>query len=170
MIKPVRILAAGGTFDKHYNPIDGSLGFGESHIPALLQDARLTLAPVFEVVMQIDSLDMTQAHREQVLQRVLDASESRFVVIHGTDTMVQTAHVLGTALDQNEHQNSSKTVVMTGAMVPYAIAHSDATFNLGFALAAAQTLKPGVYIAMGGQVFEWDKVQKNRAAGRFEPQ
>jgi L-asparaginase len=163
----VRILAAGGTFDKHYNPLDGSLGFGQSQIPALLQDARLNQAPLFDIVMQIDSLDMTQAHREQVLQRVLSAAESRIIVIHGTDTMVETAQVLGKALGQTTQQHN-KTVVLTGAMVPYTIAHSDATFNLGFALAAAQTLGQGVYIAMGGQVFDWDKVKKNRALGRFE--
>jgi L-asparaginase len=163
----VRIFAAGGTFDKHYNPLDGSLGFGESQIPALLQDARLNQAPLFDIVMQIDSLDMTQAHREQLLQRVLSTPESRIIVIHGTDSMVETAQVMGKVLRQTTQQHN-KTVVITGAMVPYTIAHSDATFNLGFALAAAQTLGNGVYVAMGGQVFNWDKVKKNRALGRFE--
>jgi L-asparaginase len=162
----VRILAAGGTFDKHYNPLDGSLGFGQSYIPNILSDARLNQAVAFEVVMQIDSLDMTQAHRQHLLQRVIDSNETALVVIHGTDTMVQTAAVLGAAF--NAGTASAKTVVLTGAMVPFAIANSDATFNLGFALAASQVLAPGVYIAMGGQVFHWQEVQKNRLLGKFE--
>jgi L-asparaginase len=167
MHKSVRILAAGGTFDKHYNPLDGSLGFGASHIPALLKEARLNQACIFEEVMQIDSLDMAMAHRKQILARINEATENALVVIHGTDTLVQTAQVLG-----QEHQSgqlSQKTVVLTGAMVPVAIMQSDATFNLGFALAAAQVLPAGVYVAMGGQLFHWDQVQKNRPLGRFEP-
>ncbi len=166
MNKTIRILAAGGTFDKHYNPLDGSLGFGASHIPALLNDARLNQVCVFEEVMQIDSLDMNLGHRQQILARINVAAENALIVIHGTDTMVQTAQVLGQAYDAG--QLSQKTIVITGAMVPVAIIQSDAIFNLGFALAAAHTLPAGVFIAMGGQLFNWDKVKKNRSLGRFE--
>lgn len=162
-----RILAAGGTFDKHYNPLDGSLGFGESHIPTILRDARLNSPVAFEVVMQIDSLDMTQTHREHLLHTATQRAELGLVVIHGTDTMVETAQVFGAAF--NSGALAHKTVVFTGAMVPYAIANSDASFNLGFALGAAQILPAGVFVAMGGQVFGWQTVKKNRAIGRFEP-
>jgi L-asparaginase len=154
-------MAVGGTFDKRYNPLDGSLGFGDSHIPQLLADARLNQAVRFEVVMQIDSLDMQDAHREQLLRRCQTVAETRLLLVHGTDTMTDSARVL--ALGQ-----LNKVVVLTGAMVPYALEQSDATFNLGFALGAMACLSNGVYIAMGGQVFSWDQVLKNKALGRFQ--
>lgn len=160
-IAALRILAIGGTFDKRYNPLDGSLGFGRSHLPQILSDARLNQAPVFEEVLQIDSLDMVDSHRQIVLAACQRCPEPALVLIHGTDTMTNTAEVLLQA-------QLAKTIVLTGAMVPYALEQSDATFNLGFACAAAQCLPPGVYIAMGGQVFPTGHVQKNRQAGRFE--
>ncbi len=161
----IRILAAGGTFDKHYNPLDGSLGFGQSHIPTILQDARLNQSVAFETVMQIDSLDMTLDHRQKLLARASACIEPGLVVIHGTDTMVDTAHVFG---QSSSPALRNKVIVFTGAMVPYAIEHSDASFNLGFALCAVATIKAGVYIAMGGQLFAWNKVKKNRLLGVFE--
>ncbi len=157
----IRIIAVGGTFDKRYNPLDGSLVFGQSHLPVMLSDARLNQAATLEVVMQIDSLDMQDHHRQQVLEACKRATETRLIIIHGTDTMVQTAQLLGAA-------QLNKTIVLTGAMVPYAIEHSDASFNLGFAMACVQLNDPGVYIAMGGECFAAEQVRKNRQLGRFE--
>jgi L-asparaginase len=158
----LRLIATGGTFDKHYNELNGVLGFSESHLPAVIKRARLTIPVALEVLPLLDSLDMQDADRQRVLAACQAASEQAIVIVHGTDTMPQTAAVLGAA-------NLGKTVVLTGAMIPYEIANSDALFNLGFACGVAQTLAPGVYVAMNGQVFAWNKVTKNRAAGVFEP-
>lgn len=158
----LRIIATGGTFDKHYNELNGTLGFADSHMPQVLARARLTVPVELEILPLLDSLDMQDADRERVRAACAASPEKRIVIVHGTDTMKDTAAVLGTAaLD--------KTIVFTGAMIPYAIANSDAMFNLGFATAAAQTLAPGVYVAMNGQVFSWDNVTKNRSAGVFQP-
>ena len=157
----LRIIATGGTFDKHYNALTGELGFGDSHLPAAIARARLTLAVALEQLPLLDSLDMHDADRERVLASCRACAEKAIVIVHGTDTLRETAALLGAAaLD--------RTVVLTGAMIPYEIDHSDALFNLGFACAAAQMLAPGVYVAMNGQVFAWDKVEKNRAAGVFQ--
>jgi L-asparaginase len=164
-MKTIRIIAAGGTFDKRYNPLNGQLEFGSTHLAQIVQDARLNQTPTIEVAMQIDSLDMTDAHRATLLASCQQALEPALVLIHGTDTMTHTAQVLGQATAAGALQ---KTVVLTGAMVPYALENSDATFNLGFAMGAAQCLPQGVYIAMGGQVFAWDRVVKNREIGKFE--
>ena len=158
----LRIIATGGTFDKHYNELNGVLGFSDSHLPAVIARARLTVPVALEVLPLLDSLDMMDADRERVLASCQASAESRIVIVHGTDTMKETAGVLGT-------EALGKTIVLTGAMIPYEIANSDALFNLGFATAAAQTLAPGVYVAMNGQVFAWDNVTKNRAAGVFQP-
>ncbi len=161
----LRIIATGGTFDKHYDPLTGTLSFRDSVLPAALQRARVTQegaqACVFEALLALDSLDMQDTHRQQVLQSCQRAAEHHIVVVHGTDTMRETAAILGSA-------QLDKTIVLTGAMVPYLIDDSDAFFNLGFACAAAQLAKPGVYIAMNGQLFGWDNVKKNRELGRFE--
>lgn len=156
----LKIIATGGTFDKRYQPLDGSLGFAESHLPAILQRARITLPVTLEASHLMDSLDMTEADRQRILQSCQSAPERAIVIIHGTDTMRETAAVLGAA-------KLAQTIVMTGAMIPYDIADSDALFNLGFACASAQLLPAGVYVAMNGQIFDWDNVQKNRAAGEF---
>ncbi len=158
----LRILATGGTFDKHYDELNGKLGFGASHVPALLARCRLTVAVALEELPLIDSLDMLDADRQRILASCRAASEKAIVIIHGTDTMPETASVLGPA-------KLGQTIVLTGAMIPYEIANSDAMFNLGFACGVAQTLPPGVYVAMNGQIFAWDNVQKNRAAGVFQP-
>lgn len=158
----LRLIATGGTFDKHYNELNGVLGFSESHMPEVIKRARLTVPVALEVLPLLDSLDMQDADRQRVLAACQAAGEKAIVIVHGTDTMPQTAAVLGAA-------NLGKTVVLTGAMIPYEIANSDALFNLGFACGVAQTLAPGVYVAMNGQVFAWNNVTKNRAAGVFEP-
>lgn len=157
----LRIIATGGTFDKHYDPQTGQLIFQDSVLPGALQRARITQDYVFEPLLSLDSLDMDDSHRQQVLQACQSAPEERIVIVHGTDTMRETAAVLGAV-------TMEKTIVLTGAMVPYLIDDSDALFNLGFACAAAQLAMPGVYIAMNGQLFDWDNVTKNRAQGRFD--
>ena len=158
----LRLIATGGTFDKHYNELNGVLGFSESHMPEVIKRARLTIPVELEVLPLLDSLDMQDADRQRVLASCQAAAEKAIVIVHGTDTMPQTAAVLGAA-------KLGKTIVLTGAMIPYEIANSDALFNLGFACGVAQTLPAGVYVGMNGQVFAWDNVTKNRAAGVFQP-
>lgn len=158
----LRILATGGTFDKHYNALKGTLGFGASHLPDAIARARITVPVELEQLPLLDSLDMGDADRERVLASCLASAEKAIVIVHGTDTMPETAALLGAA-------KLDRTLVLTGAMIPYEIAHSDALFNLGFACGVAQVLPAGVYVAMNGQIFAWDNVQKNRAAGVFQP-
>jgi L-asparaginase len=158
----LRLIATGGTFDKHYNELTGVLGFADSHMPEVVKRARLTIPVELQVLPLLDSLDMQDADRQRVLEACQAASEKAIVIVHGTDTMPQTATVLGAA-------KLGKTIVLTGAMIPYEIANSDALFNLGFACGVAQTLPAGVYVGMNGQVFAWDNVTKNRAAGVFQP-
>jgi L-asparaginase len=157
----LRLIATGGTFDKHYDELTGTLGFAESHLPAVIARTRMTVPVAVEVLPLLDSLDMKDEDRTRVLAACQAASEKAIVIIHGTDTMRETARVLGAA-------KLEKAIVLTGAMIPYEIANSDALFNLGFACGVAQTLPPDVYVAMNGQVFPWDNVTKNRAAGVFE--
>ncbi|WP_317205084.1 asparaginase domain-containing protein [Janthinobacterium sp.] len=158
----LRILATGGTFDKHYNELKGVLGFADSHLPAAIARARITVPVALEQLPLQDSLDMVDADRARILAACRAAPEKAIIIVHGTDTMPETAAVLGAAA-------LGQTVVLTGAMIPYEIDNSDALFNLGFACAVAQTLPAGVYVAMNGQIFAWDNVQKNRAAGVFQP-
>jgi L-asparaginase len=157
----LRIIATGGTFDKHYNELNGVLGFADSHLPEVIKRTRMTIPVELEVVSLLDSLDMQDADRQRVLAACQAAPEKAIVIVHGTDTMRDTAQVLGAA-------GSDKTIVFTGAMIPYEIANSDALFNFGFACGVAQVLPPGVYVAMNGKVFSWDNVTKNRAAGVFQ--
>jgi L-asparaginase len=157
----IRIIITGGTFDKHYDEIRGSLTFKDSHLPEILTFVRCSVPIELELNQLIDSLDMQTANRLQVLESCSRAPEERIVITHGTDTMVETAEVLGRA-------GLAKTVVMTGAMVPYIFSNSDAVFNLGCAITAVQLLPHGVFIAMNGTVFPWDKVRKNRERGVFE--
>ncbi len=157
----LRIITTGGTFDKLYHPLTGELVFGASQVPALIELARPAEPPVIEALMAIDSLDMTDAHRTAVLDACRASPQKQVVVVHGTDTMVQTAAVLAQA-------HLPATIVLTGAMVPASVSGSDAGFNLAFAMACAATLAPGVWIAMNGQAHPWDRVRKNRALGRFE--
>ena len=155
-----RILVTGGTFDKHYDAIKGELTFKESHLPTILAQSRVTAPVSFEVVQLIDSLHMTDAHRRQVLDACRAAPERALIVVHGTDTMRETARVVGAA-------GLAKSIVFTGAMVPFSVQGSDALFNLGFAFAAAQLLSDGTYVAMNARVFGWEDVEKNRIEGVF---
>ena len=157
---PLRIIVTGGTFDKHYDEIRGELTFKDSHLPAILKQARVTAPIVLEINQLIDSLHMQEVNRQHILASCQAAPEAHIVVVHGTDTMTLTAAVLGAA-------GLDKTIVLTGAMIPYAVMGSDSLFNLGFACAAAQLLAPGVYIAMNGQAFAWNHVRKDVAAGVF---
>lgn len=156
----VRILATGGTFDKRYDPVAGSLAFGSTAIGEILTPAQVTI-PV-EVLMQIDSLEMTDEHRRQIADACERSPQTRIVIVHGTDTMLETAATVAA-------RNLAATVVLTGAMVPNAVRDSDAAFNLGFALAAATLAEAGVWIAMHARLHDWQLVRKNRALGRFEP-
>ncbi len=161
LMERIRILATGGTFDKEYNEIEGTLFFQQTHVPEMLRLGRCLLATEIETLMMVDSLDMTAADRERILERCRNAPERRVVITHGTDTMVETARYLGQAA-------IDKTIVLTGAMVPYKFGSSDGMFNLGSALAFVQTLPPGVYIAMNGRYFVWNRVRKNKELGIFE--
>ncbi len=157
----IRILITGGTFDKEYDEIKGRLFFKDTHIAEMLKLARCRLDVQIRTVMMIDSLEMTSEDRGLVLQNCLKAPETCIVITHGTDTMVKTARVLAGAI-------KDKTIVLTGAMIPYAFGSSDGLFNLGSALSLVQALPHGVYIAMNGQYFEWNRVKKNRELGLFE--
>jgi L-asparaginase len=159
----IRIFVTGGTFDKEYNELTGELFFQETHVPDMLRLGRSHLDVAVEMLMMIDSLQMTDADRHRILDRCRECAETRIVITHGTDTMEQTAAVLGKSM-------AGKTVVLTGAMVPYTFGSSDGMFNLGTALAFVQTLKNGVYVAMNGKCFTWNKVRKDRKRGIFEEQ
>jgi L-asparaginase len=160
----IRIVVTGGTFDKTYDEINGRLSFGSTHLPEMLRLGRSRVETTIETLMMIDSLDMTAADRGLIVEQCRMAAESRIVITHGTDTMVDTARVLAAAFPAD----AGKTIVLTGAMIPYAFGSSDGLFNLGSALSFVQVLGPGVYIAMNGRYFPWDKVRKNRETGGFE--
>jgi L-asparaginase len=160
-VPPIRIFVTGGTFDKEYNELTGELYFQESHLAEMLRLGRSRLPLEVRTLMMIDSLQMTAADRAIIIEQCRTAPESRIVITHGTDTMVETAAALAGAVE-------GKTIVLTGAMVPYKFGSSDGLFNLGSALAFAQTLPPGVYIAMNGRYFPAGSVRKNRQTGAFE--
>ena len=162
-MEAIRILATGGTFDKEYNELTGELFFKATHTGDMLHLGRCLLNVEIETIMMIDSLEMTDAHRQIILQRCRAVPEKRIVITHGTDTMPETAAVLGAGL-----HSAGKTVVLTGAMVPYKFGSSDGMFNLGTALAFVQTLTSGVYVAMNGRCFPWDGVRKDKKRGIFE--
>jgi L-asparaginase len=158
----IRILVTGGTFDKEYDELSGMLFFKDTHVQEMLRLGRAKLDLAIETAMMIDSLDMDDAGRAAIVARCRNAAERAIVVTHGTDTMVESARALaGAALPD-------KTIVLTGAMVPYAFGSSDGLFNLGSALSFVQVLPPGVYVAMNGRHFAWDLVRKNRTTGVFE--
>jgi L-asparaginase len=158
----IRILVTGGTFDKEYDELNGRLYFKDTHVPAMLQRGRCRLDLAVDTVMMIDSLDLDDAGRGEIVSRCRASDERCIVVTHGTDTMVETARALAAAGLER------KTIVLTGAMVPYAFGSSDGLFNLGSALSFVQVLPAGVYVAMNGQQFRWDRVRKNLATGVFE--
>lgn len=156
----IRLFITGGTFDKEYDELTGRLYFKDSHLPEMLKLGRCNLKLEIRTLMMVDSLDMNDADRHIIMGQCRDATENRIVITHGTDTIVETASALkGIA---------GKTIVLTGAMIPYKFGSSDGLFNLGSALAFAQILPPGVYVAMNGRCFESDRVRKNRETGMFE--
>ncbi len=157
----LRLLVTGGTFDKEYDEIGGRLFFKDTHVAEMLRLGRCRVPVVIETVMLLDSLQMTDADRAMIAARCQAAPEPFIVITHGTDTMVDTAAVLA-------REVSGKTIVITGAMIPYAFGSSDGLFNLGSAISFAQVLPAGVWIAMNGTHFRWDNVRKDRAAGVFE--
>ena len=157
----IKIFITGGTFDKEYNELDGTLYFKDSHIKDMLKLGRCRVDFDLRTLMLIDSLDMSEADRKLILENCKSAKEEKIVITHGTDTMAETAQLLGKNL-------TGKTVVLTGAMVPYVFGSSDGLFNLGGAIAFAQSLPHGVYVAMNGKYFNWDDVRKNKKTGEFE--
>ena len=160
----VRIFVTGGTFDKQYDELAGALAFKDTHVPEMLRLGRCRLDVSIATLMMIDSLDMRDADRARIVEECRRAAEPRILITHGTDTMVETARALGAAFSGD----AGKTIVLTGAMIPYAFGSSDGLFNLGSALSLVQVLLPGVYVAMNGRHFEWNKVRKNRETGVFE--
>ena len=157
----IRIIITGGTFDKEYNELDGTLFFKNTHLPEMLTLGRSRVDVAVTSLMMIDSLDMTEEQRNKIIKECRNAGEERVLITHGTDTMEVTARTLGEA-------GIPKTIVLTGALVPYKFGSSDGLFNLGSALAFVQTLPHGVYIAMNGRYFPWNNVRKNRKTGMFE--
>ncbi len=157
----IRIFVTGGTFDKEYNELEGKLFFQDTHLPEMLTLGRNRVEIALRTLMMVDSLEMTDADRTLIVEQCRRSKENKIVITHGTDTMDITAHTLGKTI-------TDKTIVITGAMVPYKFGSSDGLFNLGSALAFVQVLPPGVYIAMNGRVFHWDNVRKNKKTGVFE--
>ncbi len=161
MSDPIRLLVTGGTFDKEYDEIRGTLYFADTHLPEMLEMGRCRVEVHVRTLMMIDSLEMTDADRELIAHNCEEVTERHIVITHGTDTMVETARALA-------EKAPDKTIVLTGAMIPIAFGSSDGLFNLGGAITAVQVLPPGVYITMNGRVFPWDQVRKNRSTGIFE--
>lgn len=157
----IKIFVTGGTFDKEYNEITGELFFKDTHLPELLALGRCSIEVVVETLMMIDSLDMTEADREIIAENCITTNENRILITHGTDTMVDTARILAEKVED-------KTIVLTGAMIPYKFGSSDGLFNLGSALSFVQILPAGVYIAMNGRYFNWYNCRKNKKTGKFE--
>ncbi len=157
----IKVFVTGGTFDKEYNDLDGQLFFKDTHLPEILALGRSRINVDIRTLMMIDSLNMTYNDRETIAQNCIKVNEDKILITHGTDTMVETARVLAKKI-------KNKTIILTGAMVPYVFRSSDGLFNLGSALAFVQTLPRGVYIAMNGRYFNWDNCKKNKKAGEFE--
>ena len=158
----IQIFVTGGTFDKEYNYITGELFFKDTHLRPMLERGRCTVDYDIKTLMMIDSLRMSDIDRQNILLNCQSSLSDKIVLTHGTDTMVKTASLIAAA-------NISKTIVITGAMIPYAFGtSSDGFFNLGSALAFVQTLPHGVYIVMNGRYFAWNTVKKNTQTGNFE--
>jgi len=157
----VRIFITGGTFDKEYNEINGQLFFKDTHLHDLLELGRNKMPVEIRTLMMIDSLEMTTEDRTLIVHQCRHCDEDRIVITHGTDTMEETGRVLAGEID-------NKTIILTGAMIPIKFGSSDGLFNLGSALAFAQALPAGVYVAMNGRYFNWDNVRKNKLTGIFE--
>ncbi len=157
----IRIFITGGTFDKEYNELNGQLYFKDSHLKEMLSLGRCLVQTDIRTLMMIDSLYLKDEDRELIADNCAKCDEKQIIITHGTDTMVETAKVIAEKVND-------KTIILTGAMIPYKFGSSDGLFNLGSAVAFVQTLPPGVYIAMNGRYFLWDNCQKNKKAGIFE--
>lgn len=157
----IRIFITGGTFDKEYNELNGQLYFKDTHLNELLSMGRNLVPVEIRTLMMIDSLEMTEEDRSLIAHQCNQCEEKRIVITHGTDTITDTAKVLAEKVND-------KTIVLTGAMIPIKFGSSDGLFNLGSALAFAQTLPAGVYVAMNGRYFHWNNVRKNKQTGVFE--
>ncbi len=157
----IKIFITGGTFDKEYNELTGELFFKDTHLAELLALGRSTIKVDITTLMMIDSLEISEADREIIAENCIKTYENRILITHGTDTMVDTARVLAEKV-------KGKTIVLTGAMIPYKFGSSDGLFNLGSALSFVQILPPGVYIAMNGRYFNWNNCRKNKITGKFE--
>jgi len=159
----IRIFITGGTFDKEYNELTGELFFKDAHIPQMLTLGRSRVPVEIRTLMMVDSTQMTDEDRDIIARNCVKAKEDKIIITHGTDTMAETAKYLAQKV-------KNKTVVLTGAMIPYTFGSSDGLFNFGCALAFVQTLPPGVYVAMNGRYFLWNNVRKNKKTGEFEEQ
>jgi len=157
----IKILITGGTFDKEYNELAGELFFNKTHVPEMLKLGRSRLDIKIQDLLMIDSLQITDSDINLILEECKKSKENKILITHGTDKMVETAKILGQTI-------KDKTIVLTGAIIPYAFGSSDGLFNLGSALAFVQTLPHGVYISMNGKYFHWDNVRKNKEIGEFE--
>ena|ERR1043165_394733 len=157
----ILILVTGGTFDKEYDEMNGKLYFKDTHVPEMLKLGRCIVETEVRTLLLIDSLEMTDADRDIILNYCSKCEEEKIVITHGTDTMELTARLLGAA-------KIPKTIVLTGAMIPYKFGSSDGFFNLGSAIAFVETLPHGVYVAMNGRYFQWNNVSKNKMTGVFE--
>lgn len=157
----IRIFVTGGTFDKEYDEIKGQLYFKETHLPEILKLGRCTVNVDIQTLMMIDSLHMTDHDRMRIVEHCTASASDQIIITHGTDTMVETAAKIAAS-------SISKTIILTGAMIPYKFGSSDGLFNMGCALSLVQTLPAGVYITMNGRCFNWDGVKKNKETGFFE--
>ena len=161
-MNPIKIFVTGGTFDKEYNELNGELYFKETHLHEMLELGRSQLTVDIETIMMKDSLEMSKNNRNTIVQKCLESDENQILITHGTDTMVETAKLLAEKI-------TTKTIVLTGAMIPYKFGSSDGLFNLGSALSFLQSLPKGIYIAMNGNIFNWSNVKKNKKLGLFQP-
>ena len=157
----IKIFVTGGTFDKDYDEKNGRLYFKKTHMNEILALGWSKIEDNIETLMMLDSLDMKEEDRELIVAACTAINEDQIVITHGTDTMHKTAQAIASS-------NFDKTIVLTGAMIPYKFGTSDGLFNIASALAYVQKMPHGVYIAMNGRVFNFDKVIKNRETGIFE--
>ncbi len=157
----IRIFITGGTFDKEYNELNGQLYFKDTHLSDLLEMGRNKASVEIRTLMMVDSLEMTDEDRNLIVHQCNNCDETQIIITHGTDTMADTAKILAKKI-------TDKTIILTGAMIPIKFGSSDGLFNLGSALAFAQSLPAGVYVAMNGRYFNWDNVRKNKQTGVFE--
>jgi len=159
----IQVFITGGTFDKEYNFITGELYFKDTHLKEMFDRGRCTLDIDIKTLMMIDSLEMTDDDRDIIIHNCKKTKHESIIITHGTDTMVKTAERIA------DSKIKGKTIILTGAMVPYAFGtSSDGFFNLGSALAFSQSLPEGVYVVMNGRYFDWKNVRKNRQTGNFE--